>query len=402
MYLLEEVVIVSATRTPIGKFGGSLKNVSAVELGTIVTKEAIKRANITPEQVDQVIFGNVLQAGSGQNPARQIAVHAGIPYTTPGMTINEVCGSGLKSIILASQAIQLGDAEIVVAGGTESMSQAPYLLNSHRWGKKAGDDRMLDSVMQDGLSDAFSQLPMGLTAEKVADQYGISRIEQDQFAFESQMRATAARKEGKFVKEIVSVPIKGIKGKDYLFSEDEFIRETTTLDSLAKLKPAFKEGGSVTAGNSSGINDGAAALVLMKKSLAIELDLTYLATIKGYAEVGIDPSIMGYAPYYAIKEVLKKTDLSLADIDSIELNEAFAAQSVAVVKDLKLDKDKVNTNGGAIALGHPIGASGSRVMVSLIHELLENKTNLGIASLCIGGGLGIAMVIENNSLSETD
>ena len=402
MCLLEEVVIVSAARTPIGKFGGSLKNVSAVELGTIVTKEAIKRAKITSEQVDQVIFGNVLQAGSGQNPARQIAIHAGIPYTTPGMTVNEVCGSGLKSIILASQAIQLGDAEIVVAGGTESMSQAPYLLNSHRWGKKAGDDRMLDSVMQDGLSDAFSQLPMGLTAEKVAEQYNISRIEQDQFAFESQMRAAIARKDGKFVKEIVSVPIKGIKGKDHLFSEDEFIRETTTLDSLAKLKPAFKEGGSVTAGNSSGINDGAAALVLMKKSLAIELNLPYLATIKGYAEVGIDPSIMGYAPYYAIKDVLKKTNLSLADIDSIELNEAFAAQSVAVVKDLKLDKEKVNTNGGAIALGHPIGASGSRVMVSLIHELLENKTRLGIASLCIGGGLGIAMVIENNILGETD
>jgi acetyl-CoA C-acetyltransferase len=402
MCLLEEVVIVSAARTPIGKFGGSLKNVSAVELGTIVTKEAIKRAGIAPEQVNQVIFGNVLQAGSGQNPARQIAVHAGIPFVTPGMTVNEVCGSGLKSIILASQAIQLGDAEIIVAGGTESMSQAPYLLNSHRWGKKAGDDRMIDSVMHDGLSDAFSQLPMGLTAEKVAEQYGISRIEQDQFAFESQMRAATARKDGKFVKEIVPVPIKGVKDKETLFSEDEFIRETTTLESLAKLKPAFKEGGSVTAGNSSGINDGAAALVLMKKSLAKELDLPYLATIKGYVEVGIDPSIMGYAPYYAIKDVLKKTNLSLADIDSIELNEAFAAQSVAVVKDLKLDKDKVNTNGGAIALGHPIGASGSRVMVSLIHELLENKTRLGIASLCIGGGIGIAMVIENNLLDETD
>ncbi|MCA9765168.1 MAG: acetyl-CoA C-acetyltransferase [Carnobacterium sp.] len=395
---MEEVVIVSAARTPIGKFGGSLNSISAVELGTIVTKEALKRAAITPEQVDQVIFGNVLQAGSGQNPARQIAVHAGIPFVTPGMTVNEVCGSGLKAIILGSQAIQLGDADVVVVGGTENMSQAPYLLASHRWGKKAGDDTMTDSVMRDGLSDAFSQLPMGLTAETVAERYGISRFEQDQFAFESQMRAATAQKEGKFTKEIVPVPIKGIKGKKDLFSEDEFIRASTTVDSLANLKPAFKEGGTVTAGNSSGINDGAAALVLMKKSLAEHLSLPYLATIKGYAEVGVDPAIMGYAPYYAIKDVLKKTTLSLEDIDLVELNEAFSSQSVAVMNDLKLDPKKVNVNGGAIALGHPIGASGSRIVVSLIHELLKDNTRFGLASLCVGGGIGIAMVIENNQL----
>jgi len=394
---LEEVVIVSAARTPIGKFGGSLKNVSAVELGMIVTKEAIKRASITPDNVDQVIFGNVLQAGSGQNPARQIAVHSGIPYVTPGMTVNEVCGSGLKAIILGSQAIQLGDADVIVVGGTENMSQAPYLLNTHRWGKKAGDDRLIDSVMHDGLSDAFSQLPMGLTAEKVAEQYSISRTEQDQFALQSQKRAATAQKDGKFIKEIIPVPI---KGKEQLFSDDEFIRETTTLDSLTKLKPAFKENGSVTAGNSSGINDGAAALVLMKKSLAEQLELPYLATIKGYAEVGIDPAIMGYAPYHAIKKVLKKTNLTLEKMDSIELNEAFAAQSVAVARDLNLTMANVNANGGAIALGHPIGASGSRIVVSLIHELLNNKTRYGLASLCVGGGIGIALIIESNPLNE--
>ncbi|WP_034552281.1 acetyl-CoA C-acetyltransferase [Carnobacterium funditum] len=394
---MEEVVIVSAARTPIGKFGGSLKNVSAVELGMIVTKEAIKRASITPDNVDQVIFGNVLQAGSGQNPARQIAVHSGIPYVTPGMTVNEVCGSGLKAIILGSQAIQLGDADVIVVGGTENMSQAPYLLNTHRWGKKAGDDRLIDSVMHDGLSDAFSQLPMGLTAEKVAEQYSISRTEQDQFALQSQKRAATAQKDGKFIKEIIPVPI---KGKEQLFSDDEFIRETTTLDSLTKLKPAFKENGSVTAGNSSGINDGAAALVLMKKSLAEQLELPYLATIKGYAEVGIDPAIMGYAPYHAIKKVLKKTNLTLEKMDSIELNEAFAAQSVAVARDLNLTMANVNANGGAIALGHPIGASGSRIVVSLIHELLNNKTRYGLASLCVGGGIGIALIIESNPLNE--
>lgn len=400
MDVLEEVVIVSAVRTPIGKFGGSLKHISAVELGTIVTKEALKRATISPDSVDQVIFGNVLQAGSGQNPARQIAVHSDIPYTTPGMTINEVCGSGLKSIILGSQAIQLGDADVIVVGGTENMSQAPYLLNTHRWGKKAGDDRMIDSLMHDGLSDAFSQLPMGLTAEKVADQYGISRAAQDEFALESQKRAATAKNNGVFTKEIVSVPIKDSKRNEQLFSDDEFIRESTTLESLSKLKPAFKEDGSVTAGNSSGINDGAAALVLMKKSLAEQLELPYLATIKGYAEVGIDPSIMGYAPYQAIKKVLKKTHLSLEEIDSIELNEAFAAQSVAVSKDLALDTFKVNANGGAIALGHPIGASGSRIVVSLVHQLLKNKSRLGLASLCVGGGIGIAMIIERNPLNE--
>lgn len=402
MYLLEEVVIVSAVRTPIGKFGGSLKNVSAVELGTIVTKEAIKRAAIHPDKVDQVIFGNVLQAGSGQNPARQIAIHSDIPYITPGMTINEVCGSGLKSIILGSQAIQLGEADVIVVGGTENMSQAPYLLNSHRWGKKAGDDRMIDSVMHDGLSDAFSQLPMGLTAEKVAEQFNVSRTEQDQFAFESQMRAAVAKKDGKFTKEIVSVPIKGPKGKEQLFSGDEFIREATTLDSLAKLKPAFKENGSVTAGNSSGINDGASALVLMKKSLAEQLTIPYLATIKGYSEVGVDPSIMGYAPYQAIKKVLTKTNLSLKEIASFELNEAFAAQSIAVCKNLDLDMEKVNANGGAIALGHPIGSSGSRIVVSLIHELLNNKTRFGLASLCVGGGIGIAMIIERNLVNQPE
>ncbi|MEG0288127.1 MAG: acetyl-CoA C-acetyltransferase [Carnobacterium sp.] len=393
---MEEVVIVSAARTPIGKFGGSLKNTTAVELGTLVAKQAIDRAAISPEVVNQVIFGNVLQAGLGQNPARQIAVHADVPYASPAMTINEVCGSGLKSVILASQAIQLGDADVIVAGGTENMSQAPYLLNHHRWGKKAGDDRMIDSAMHDGLSDAFNHLPMGLTAEKVAEQYGISRAEQDAFALRSQMKAAAAQENGRFTEEIVPVAVKDSKGKPLLFSEDEFVRKNTSLESLTALNPAFAENGTVTAGNSSGINDGAAALVLMKKSRAEQLGVPYLATIRGYAEIGIDPSIMGYAPYQAIETVLKKTNLSLDDIDLIELNEAFAAQSVAVARDLKLHSDKVNVNGGAIALGHPIGASGARILVSLLHEMQKKQAHLGLASLCVGGGIGISMVLEKS------
>lgn len=393
---MEEVVIVSAARTPIGKFGGSLKNTTAIELGTIVVKEVIKKSGLSADKIDQLIFGNVLQAGLGQNPARQIAVHAGIPYSAPSMTVNEVCGSGLKAVILGSQAIRLGDAEIVVVGGTESMSQAPYLLNNHRWGKKAGNDQLIDSAMHDGLTDAFDQLPMGMTAENVAAQYGISRTEQDAFAAHSQMKAAQAQDNGAFLAEIVPVPVKGPKGQTTLFSEDEFIRKQTNLDSLTKLPAAFKENGTVTAGNSSGINDGAAALILMKKSRAEELNISYLATLKGYAEAGIDPAIMGYAPYYAIEEVLEKTNLNLEEIDLIELNEAFAAQSVAVVRDLNMNKDKVNVNGGAVALGHPIGASGARILVSLVHEMQKRETTFGLASLCVGGGIGMAMVIEKN------
>ncbi|WP_192986290.1 acetyl-CoA C-acetyltransferase [Carnobacterium mobile] len=393
---MEEVVIVSAARTPIGKFGGSLKNTTAIELGAIVVKEVIKKSGLSADKIDQLIFGNVLQAGLGQNPARQIAVHAGVPYSAPSMTVNEVCGSGLKAVILGSQAIQLGDAEIVVVGGTENMTQAPYLLNNHRWGKKAGNDQLIDSTMHDGLTDAFDHLPMGMTAENVAVQYNISRTEQDAFAAHSQMKAAQAQDNGAFSAEIVPVPVKGPKGQTALFSEDEFIRKQTNLDSLAKLPAAFKENGTVTAGNSSGINDGAAALILMKKSHAEELNISYLATLKGYAEAGINPSIMGYAPYYAIEEVLEKTHLNLEDMDLIELNEAFAAQSVAVMRDLNMNKDKVNVNGGAIALGHPIGASGARILVSLVHEMQKRETTFGLASLCVGGGIGMAMVIEKS------
>ncbi len=398
---MEEVVIISATRTPIGKFGGSLSNITAVTLGTIATDEALKRAKITPKDVDNVIFGNVLQAGLGQNPARQIAINSGIPYEVPAMTINEVCGSGLKSVILGAQSIMLGDADIVVAGGTENMSQAPYLTPNLRWGNKLGNATMIDSMVHDGLTDAFNKVHMGITAENIANQFGISREEQDQFSLDSQIKATKALNNGRFKDEIVPVKVSLPKGKEMIFSEDEYVRHDTTLESLQKLKPAFIQDGTVTAGNSSGINDGATALVLMKKSLAEERKLPYLGTIKGYAEAGIDPSIMGYAPYYSIKNLLNKTGSSLEDIDLFELNEAFASQSIAVIRELDLNINKVNVNGGAIALGHPIGASGARILVSLLYEMNKRGSKTGLVSLCVGGGIGISMLIENQPVKNS-
>ncbi len=391
---MEEVVIVSGVRTPIGKFGGTLKDISAVQLGAITVKEALQRANVSPEEVDSVIFGNVLQAGSGQNPARQVAIHAGIPYKTPAMTINEVCGSGLKAVILASQAIQLGEADVVVAGGTENMSRSPHLLPDHRFGKKFGSTKIIDSMIHDGLTDAFHHYHMGITAENVAEKFGVTREEQDQFALRSQQKAANAVESGRFADEIVPVPVKDARGNEFVFTEDEYVRKDSTLEALSKLKPAFVENGTVTAGNSSGINDGASALVLMRKSLAEERNIPYLGTINAYREVGTDPAIMGYAPYYAIRELLERTGKTVENIDLYEINEAFASQSIAVVRGLGIDPDKVNVNGGAIALGHPIGASGARILVTLLHEMQKRDSHLGIASLCVGGGIGIAMMIE--------
>jgi len=392
--MMEDVVIVSAVRTPIGKFGGSFKNIFAVDLGVIVTKEAVKRAGLSPDEVDYVIFGNVLQAGLGQNPARQISVHAGIPFHVPAMTINEVCGSGLKSIILGMQSIQLGQADVVVAGGTENMSQAPYLVPNLRWGGKMGDSPMIDSMVHDGLTDAFEHIHMGVTAEKVAMEYGVSRKEQDLFALQSQQKASRAQKSGKFSEEIVPVKIKDKKGEKEIV-EDEFIRHDASMEGFQKLRPAFVENGTVTAGNSSGLNDGAACVVLMKKSLADERKIPYFGVIKGYSEVGSAPTIMGYTPYFSIKKLLEKTGLTASEIDLFEINEAFASQSIAVVRDLGLDPEKVNVNGGAIALGHPIGASGARILVTLLHEMKRSKSKKGIASLCVGGGIGISLLVEH-------
>ncbi len=391
---MEEIVIVSAARTPIGSFGGSLKNCTAVDLGRTATEAALKRAGLSPDAVDSVIFGNVLQAGVGQNTARQIAVAAGIPYEKTAMTINEVCGSGLKSVILGSQAIRLGDAKIVIVGGTESMSQAPYLLPNQRWGSKLGDISAIDSLVHDGLTDAFDQQHMGITAETVAERFQVSREEQDAFALRSQQKAAVAQDAGYFKQEIAPVILTDRKNQQTIVAEDEYIRKDATNEKLSKLSPAFQKNGTVTAGNSSGINDGAAALVLMAKSEAEAKGIPYLATIKGYAETGIDPAIMGYAPYYAIKQVLSKTGLRAENIDLFELNEAFASQSIAVSRDLGLPEEKVNISGGAIALGHPIGASGSRILVTLLHALERTELNIGLASMCIGGGMGIAMVIE--------
>lgn len=389
---MKEVVIVSAVRTPLGRFGGSLKDISAVELGKIVVEDALKRADIETSDIQQVIFGNVLQAGLGQNPARQIAIHAGIPFEVPAMTINEVCGSGLKAVMLGRQAIQLGEAEVVVVGGTENMSQAPFLMENHRFGHKFGNDQVVDSMINDGLSDAFGQYHMGITAENVAEQFQVSRKEQDAFAYNSQMKAKQAEEQGFFQEEIVPVLLKN----GTLMEKDETIRYDTSMEKLERLKPAFKKDGTVTAGNASGINDGASALVLMSKERAEAKGIPYLATIKATAEIGIDPAIMGYAPYYAVKEAVKKSDYSLSEIDLFQLNEAFASQSVAVVKDLKIDPARTNIYGGAIALGHPIGASGARVLTTLLYELKQTKQQTGVASLCIGGGLGVAMVVERH------
>lgn len=391
---MKEVVIVSAVRTPIGSYGGKLKDVSAVELGTIVVREALSRANVDPNLVDEVIFGNVLQAGLGQNVARQVAVHAGIPVEVSSYTINKVCGSSLKTIALAAQAIKAGDADIIVAGGTENMSQAPYLLKTARWGQRMGNGEIIDYMVNDGLTDIFNNYHMGITAENINDQYGFSREEQDNLALTSQNRAEKAINQGKFKDEIVPVIIPQRKGDPIVVEQDEYPRFGATIESLAKLRPAFKKDGSVTAGNASGINDGAAALVIMSKDKADELGLKPLATIVSYASSGVDPSIMGTGPITAISKTLEKANLTIEDIDLVEANEAFAAQALSVAKDAGLDMDKTNVNGGAIALGHPIGASGARILVTLLHEMEKEDVKLGLATLCIGGGQGIAMIVK--------
>lgn len=391
---MKEVVIVSAVRTAIGSFGGSLKDVPAVDLGALVIKEAVNKAGIKPEMVDEVVMGNVLQAGLGQNPARQAMVKAGLPVEVPAMTINKVCGSGLRAVSLACQMILAGDDDIVVAGGMENMSRAPFVLNTARWGQRMGNGQMVDEMITDGLWDAFNQYHMGITAENIAEKWGITREMQDEFSAASQCKAEAAIKSGRFKEEIVPVVIPQRKGDPKVFDTDEFPRFGTTPQTLAKLKPAFKKDGTVTAGNASGINDCAAALVVMSGEMAKKLGLKPMAKIVSYGTKGLDPSIMGYGPFYATKKALEKANLTVEDMDLIEANEAFAAQSLAVAKDLKFDMNKVNVNGGAIALGHPIGASGARILVSLLHEMEKRDAKKGLATLCIGGGMGTAVIVE--------
>ncbi|ANU13435.1 3-ketoacyl-CoA thiolase [Planococcus halocryophilus Or1] len=392
----QEIVIVSAVRTAVGSFQGSLKDVPATKLGEIVIKEVLKRASIQPDQVSEVIMGNVLQAGLGQNPARQASINAGLPETVPAMTINKVCGSGLKSIQLAYQAIYAGDAEIVVAGGMENMSRAPYLMENARSGFRMGDQKIVDSMLVDGLTCAFNDYHMGVTAENLCSRYDITREEQDKFAARSQARASAAIESGRFDDEIVPVEIPQRKGDPIIFKTDEYVKSSSNEDKLAKLRPAFKKDGSVTAGNSSGINDGAAAVVVMSKAKAEELGLTPLATIVSSGTAGVDPAIMGIGPVQAVKNALAKANMSLGDIELIEANEAFAAQSISVDRELEFNHDILNVNGGAIAIGHPIGASGTRIFVTLLHEMIKRDAKTGLATLCIGGGQGIATVIKRS------
>ncbi|MDM5360375.1 acetyl-CoA C-acetyltransferase [Peribacillus sp. RS7] len=390
---MREVVIVGAARTPVGAFGGSLANVSAVDLGVVAAKEAIKRANISADMIDEVLIGNILSAGLGQNVARQVAIHAGIPETTPAMAVNKLCGSGLRTVIMGAQFIALGDADVILAGGIESMSNAPYLLPNYRFGQKMGNAEAVDSMTYDALTDVFNQYHMGVTAENIAEQWDISREKQDEFALDSQLKAEKAQLEGRFADEIVPVEYKR-RGKTILVDQDEHPRHGLTIDQLTKLRPAFKENGTVTAGNASGINDGGAMLVLMSKEKADELGLETLATIKSYGNAALDPKIMGYGPVPATRKALAKAGLSIDDIDLMEVNEAFAAQSLAVLKDLELNPEKVNVNGGAIALGHPVGASGARILVTLLYEMKRRDAKTGLATLCIGGGQGTALIVE--------
>ena len=391
---MENVVIVSATRTPVGSFNGSLASVSTIDLGKIVITEALKRAGVDGTHVDEVIMGNVLQAGLGQNPARQAALNAGLADSIPAFTVNKVCGSGLKTVALAAQAIAAGDAEIIVAGGMENMSRAPFLLDSKaRWGYRMGNQQIIDTMVHDGLTCATNHYHMGITAENIAEKYQISRQEQDELALRSQQLAAKAVADGVFDAEIVPVTIKTRKG-DIEFARDEYPRAETTAEALAKLKPAFNKEGTVTAGNSSGINDGAAAVVVMTESKAKALGLKPLARIRSYASGGVSPALMGMGPVPATQKALQKANLSLSDIDLIEANEAFAAQFLGVGRELKFDMDKTNIHGGAITLGHPIGASGTRILVSLLYGLQSQNKSLGLATLCIGGGQGIAMIVE--------
>mgnify|MGYP002508054059 CR=1 FL=1 len=392
----KEVVIVSAVRTAIGSFLGTLKDVPAVDLGAVVIKEAIDRVGLPEVAVDEVIMGNVLQAGLGQNPARQAAIRAGLPETVPAMTINKVCGSGLKAVHLASQAILSGDADIVVAGGMENMSQAPYLLKNARNGFKMGDQKMIDSMISDGLWCAFNDIHMGVTAENLCDRYEISREQQDVFAANSQNKAAEAIETGRFKNEIVPVEIPQRKGEPILFDTDEYVRTETTAEQLGKLRPAFKKDGSVTAGNASGINDGAAAFVVMRKDKAEALGIKPLATVVANANAGVDPKVMGIGPVAAVQKVLERAQLTIGDLDLVEANEAFAAQAIAVDKELQFDENKLNVNGGAIALGHPIGASGARILVTLLHEMQKRDAKKGLATLCIGGGQGVATIVSRD------
>ena len=391
---MREVVIVSAVRTPVGSFGGTLKDTSAVTLGAIAAKEAIKRAGIDAAIIDEVVLGNVLQGGLGQNVARQVAINAGIPKEVPAMTLNKVCGSGLRTVALAAQMIKAGDADCILAGGTESMSQSGYIAPTARWGARMGDTKMIDIMVHDGLTDAFNNYHMGITAENIVEQWGLTREELDQFAAASQNKAEAAVKSGRFKDEIVPVEIPQRKGDPIVFDTDEFPKFGVTAEGIGKLKPAFKKDGAVTAANASGINDGGAAFIVMSKEKADELGLKYLCKISSYASAGVDPTIMGIGPVPACTKALEKAGLKMADMDLIEANEAFAAQSVAVGKDLGIDPTKLNVNGGAIAIGHPIGASGGRILVTLIHEMIKRDSKRGIATLCIGGGQGTALIVE--------
>ena len=387
-------VIVSASRTAIGSFGGALKDVSATELGRTVIQSAMERAGIDRADIDEVIMGNVLQAGIGMNPARQSAIGAGIPVTVPSFTVNKVCGSGLKAVALAAQAIAAGDDELIVAGGMESMSRAPYLLTKARWGYRLGNDEIVDSMLSEGLTCAMAACHMGVTAENVAEKHNISRAAQDAFSAESQRRAGAAIAGGRFDEEIIPVMISQKKGEPLAFKVDEYPRASTTVDTLLRLKPAFQKDGTVTAGNASGLNDGAAAMVVASEERARLMELAPMAKIVSYATAGVDPRYMGMGPVPAIERALEKAGLGLKDIDLFELNEAFAAQSLAVLDKLGLDDSRVNVNGGAIALGHPIGASGARVLVTLLYEMRRRDVRRGLAALCIGGGQGIAMIVE--------
>lgn len=391
---MRDVVIVSAARTPIGSFGGTLKDTKAVTLGGIACKGAIERAGIDPAIIDEVLIGNVLQGGLGQNVARQVAFAAGVPKEVPAMTINKVCGSGLRAIGLAASIIRAGDAEVILAGGTESMSLSNYAMPAARWGARMGDTKIVDMMTNDGLTDAYNNYHMGVTAENICEQWGLTREELDAFAANSQQKAEAAVTAGRFKDEIVPVVISSKKG-DIVFDTDEYPKFGTTVESLGKLRPAFKkEGGMVTAGNASGINDSAAAVIVMSKEKAEELGLTPLCTIKSYASAGVDPKIMGIGPVPASQKALEIAGLTIDDMDLIEANEAFAAQSVAVGKDLGIDPAKLNVNGGAIALGHPIGASGCRIFVTLLHEMIKRDSKYGLATLCIGGGMGTSLIIE--------
>ncbi|MCK8059444.1 MULTISPECIES: acetyl-CoA C-acetyltransferase [unclassified Fusibacter] len=391
---MREVVIVSAVRTAIGSFGGAIGKVTPQDLGATVIKGALEKINLDPKEVDEVMMGCVIQAGQGQGVARQAAIKAGLSIETPAMTINMICGSGLKSVSLAVQSIISGDNEVVVAGGMETMSMAPYLLKEARWGQRMGDGQLYDTMVRDGLWDAFNDFHMGQTAENLASKYEISREAQDEFAVVSQNRAEAAQKSGRFKDEIIPVVIPQRKGDPIVFEEDEYIKHGVVVEKLAKLRPAFKKDGSVTAANASGINDGAACIIVMSKEKADQLGLTPLVTVVSHASAGVAPEIMGIGPVPAVRKALKKANLTVADLDLVEANEAFASQALAVAKELELNMEITNVNGGAIALGHPIGASGARILVTLIHEMQKREVKTGLATLCIGGGMGEAVIVK--------